>query len=88
MSSFECSVSSIYQKTQRASQLILSDCAQCEIGRETGGKSEPISVGLAGYKRAFRTDLLERDMEELPVADKAITLDIRPYGFAGVRLLP
>ena len=55
---------------------------------ETGGQSGPISMNIPGYRKAFRTDLLERDIEELQVENGRITFDIRSYGFAGIRLLP
>ena len=55
---------------------------------ETGGQSGHITVNTGQCKRAFRTDLLERDIEELKVANGKTTLEMRSYGFAGIRLLP
>lgn len=45
---------------------------------EVGGQSAPLVLRLKGCRRVVRTDLLERDQEEIPVA----------RGFAGLRLLP
>ena len=55
---------------------------------ETAGVGGPLSIGVKGTKRAIRTDLLERDRDEVPVVDGRISLDLRAYGFAAVRLLP
>jgi hypothetical protein len=55
---------------------------------ETAGRDGPFTIGLRGYARAFRTDLLERNLEELKVVDRKVTLDLRAHGFAAVRLLP
>jgi hypothetical protein len=55
---------------------------------EVGGKSGLISVGIEGYRRAFRTDLLERDIEELRVANGRTNVELCSYGFAGLRLIP
>jgi hypothetical protein len=55
---------------------------------ETAGKTGPLTIAATGYKRAVQTDLLERDLKELTMADGRITLDIRPHGFAAVRLVP
>jgi hypothetical protein len=55
---------------------------------ETAGRSGPIDIDTKGYKRVFLTDLLERNIEELPIADGRAILNLRPHGFAGLRLLP
>ena len=55
---------------------------------ETAGKPDAVRVGLKGYGRAIRTDLLERDQEEIPVAAGRIEIKTNPYGFSSVRLLP
>jgi len=55
---------------------------------ETGGQSGLISIDTTGYARAFRTDLLERDIEELPMVNGRLKFDLNSYGFAGLRLLP
>jgi hypothetical protein len=53
---------------------------------EVMGESGPLSVGVKGYSRAFRTDLLERDLQELPVVKETVTLELRAHGFGSVRL--
>jgi hypothetical protein len=55
---------------------------------ETAGRSGPVAIGVQGYGRAFRTDLLERNLEPLKISDGTLTLPIRAKGFAAVRLLP
>ena len=55
---------------------------------ETAGKSEPLAVAVGDYRRAVCTDLLERDLAELPVKDGKVSLPVRGHGFAGLRLLP
>jgi hypothetical protein len=55
---------------------------------ETAGQSGPLVVSAAGYRQAFRTDLLERDLEELPVRDGKVSLPLAAYGLAGLRLVP
>ncbi len=56
--------------------------------REISGNSNPVTVGLKGYKKAILTDLLERDKQELKIVDGQIKVNIKPNGFAGLRLLP
>jgi len=55
---------------------------------ETAGQSGPLSLQVHGYRRAMRTDLLERDREELRIANGKVTLELRAHGLAGVRLAP
>ena len=61
---------------------------------ETAGRSGPITIGVEGFDAAWRTDLLERDVEDLKVGDGTLTrggkltIDLRAHGFATVRLLP
>jgi len=55
---------------------------------ETAGLTGPVKVQVQGYKRAIRTDLLERDQEEVPVVNGTISLNLRALGFGSVRLLP
>jgi hypothetical protein len=55
---------------------------------ETGEQSESISIDAKGYQQAFRTDLLERDVEELEIVDGKVMLNLRSHGFIGLRLLP
>ena len=54
---------------------------------EFAGRAGALKVGVPGYRRAFRVDLLERDLEELPVAGNSVEIDMRAHGFAGLRLL-
>ena len=54
---------------------------------ETAGRTEPMTLEVKGYKRAFLTDLLERDIEELKVERGKLSIDLHAYGFAGLRLL-
>jgi hypothetical protein len=56
--------------------------------RETAGKAGPLRIPIPGYRRAVRTDLLERDVGPLAVTDGAVSVDLRPYGFAALRLVP
>lgn len=53
---------------------------------EIAGRSGPVSIGVDGYRRVFRTDLLERDLEELSVHNGSVSFDLRAYGFAALRL--
>jgi hypothetical protein len=55
---------------------------------ETAGKEEPLSIKVRGYTKAVEIDLLERDLKELPIKDGAVSLPIRPYGLAAIRLAP
>jgi hypothetical protein len=55
---------------------------------ETGGKADAVRVDVNGYSRAIRTDLLERDQEELPISAGHVEVRTNPYGFSSVRLLP
>jgi len=55
---------------------------------ETAGKAGPVAVWVRGFKRVILTDLLERDIKELKIEDERVQVDMRPHGFAAVRLLP
>lgn len=55
---------------------------------EVAGKAGPLVIATTGYKWAIQTDLLERDGKELDITDGKFTLDIKPHGFASVRLVP
>jgi hypothetical protein len=55
---------------------------------ETAGESGPITVTVPGYRRAIRTDLLERDLEPLAIEQGKIKLPLTAKGFSAVRLLP
>jgi hypothetical protein len=55
---------------------------------EVAGLPGPVNVRVGGFKRAIRTDLLERNLEELPVVNGRVSLGLRAHGFGAVRLLP
>jgi hypothetical protein len=55
---------------------------------ETSQRDGPMAIKVAGFTRAVRTDLLERDLEELNIKDGAVTVDLKGNGFAALRLLP
>ncbi len=52
------------------------------------GQSGRLSVGITGFQQARRTDLLEKDLGELEIADGRVVLDLPGRGFAGLHLLP
>ena len=54
---------------------------------ETAGHSGPLAIGVRGFRRALRTDLLERDLAELKIVDGEVTIDLRAHGFAALRLI-
>jgi len=55
---------------------------------ETAGKADTVRISLKGFSKAVRTDLLERDQSDLPIADGHIDAEMNPYGLCSVRLLP
>jgi hypothetical protein len=55
---------------------------------ETSGRTVNLRLPMVGFRRATRTDLLERDIAELPAAEGAVSLKLPAYGFAAVRLIP
>jgi hypothetical protein len=55
---------------------------------ETGGQSGPLAITLSGFRRAFRTDLLERNFEPLPIENGKVTFPLPAHGFGALRLLP
>jgi len=55
---------------------------------EVAGRSEPLSVGLKGYRKAVLTDLLERDIGDLKIVGDRVTIDLNAHGFSCLRLLP
>ncbi len=54
---------------------------------ETSGRSGPVEIGLKGYGRAVRTDLLERDGAPVPVVGGKVRVPLAAHGFASLRLL-
>jgi len=55
---------------------------------ETSGRSGPLAIGVRGFRRVVRADLLERDLEELKIINRKVTLNLRGHGFAALRLVP
>jgi len=55
---------------------------------ETAGQSGPLAVGVAGFRRAVRADLLERDLGPLPIRNGQVIIDLPASGFAALRLVP
>jgi hypothetical protein len=53
---------------------------------EIAGKSGPITIRAQGVRKAILTDLLERNLKNIPVRDDTVTLDLRAHGFAALRL--
>jgi alpha-mannosidase len=54
---------------------------------EIAGQTGPTRIQVPGCRRAWRTDLLERDLGELPVRRGVVELDLNAYGLASARLL-
>jgi hypothetical protein len=54
---------------------------------ETAERTAPLLIHVKGFRRAKRADLLERDMEELPIIRGVVDVPIRPRGLAAIRLL-
>jgi hypothetical protein len=55
---------------------------------EIAGKSGSSILDLHGYREAFITDLLERNIEPLQIKDGKVSVNLRANGFLGLRLLP
>ncbi len=55
---------------------------------ETAGHSGPVRIAVRGFGRAIRTDLLERDLDELPIRSGIVMLHLPAFGFGAVRLTP
>jgi hypothetical protein len=53
---------------------------------EVAGQSGPVSIRLSGYNHAEETDLLERVGKRLPILDGTARVDLKPNGYAAVRL--
>jgi len=54
---------------------------------ETAGRAGPMDIAVPSFTKATRTDLLERDLEQLRIVDGKTTIDLKPNGFAAVRLI-
>jgi hypothetical protein len=55
--------------------------------QEVAGQSGPLRIAVGDAGRAVATDLLERDLRPAPIANGELGIELRPYGFAAVRLL-
>ena len=55
---------------------------------EVAGQSGPATISVQGYTRALETDLLERELRELPVEDNEVAVDLKPHGLCALKLLP
>jgi len=55
---------------------------------ETAGRAGPLELGVAGFRKAVLTDLLERPIRPLPIRNGRIAIDLKPNGFAAVQLVP
>ena len=54
---------------------------------EIAGHTGPIRIQVPRCRRAWRTDLLERDLGELPIRHGVVELNVNAYGLASGRLL-
>jgi hypothetical protein len=54
---------------------------------EVAGESGPLNLRVRGFRRAIQTDLLERNLRELHIANGQVKVNLRGYGYAAVRLL-
>ncbi|MGA3166822.1 MAG: glycosyl hydrolase-related protein [Terriglobia bacterium] len=54
---------------------------------ETGGTSGPLRLGAGGFRRAYRCDLLERDLGELKMENGRVAVPLRANGFGSVGLV-
>jgi len=55
---------------------------------ERAGQSGPLKIAVPGYRRAMRTDLLERNQSTLVIASGETEVPIAAHGFVSIRLLP
>jgi alpha-mannosidase len=54
---------------------------------ETAGQPGPLRIGVAGFSQAVAADLLERDRSPLAIRDGAVEVDLKPHGYAALRLV-
>ena len=54
--------------------------------RETAGVGGPVTIDAPGFRRAVRLDLLERELDPVPLLAGRLTLDVPAHGFAAIRL--
>ena len=55
---------------------------------EVAGRGGKIPLLVNGVPRAVQTDLLERDRTALFRAGSVVFAEVKPHGYAAVRLLP
>jgi hypothetical protein len=55
---------------------------------EVAGKDGPLQIQAHGFTRAIETDLLERDLRSLRIANGELSVELRAHGLVAVRLLP
>jgi alpha-mannosidase len=55
--------------------------------QEVAGQSGPAGIALKGYRKVVQTDLLERDVKEVPIVNGKATLELRPHGLCALRLI-
>jgi hypothetical protein len=55
---------------------------------ETREEGTSVPLRVKGFRRAVRTDLLERDCGEVAIVHGELQVPIRPRGLAAIRLLP
>ena len=54
---------------------------------ESFGSSVKCNVRFAeGFKKAYLTNLMERDIEELPISDNSVSLELCPFEIVTLRL--
>jgi len=55
---------------------------------ETADRPGPTTIGVSGFKEAWRTDLLERDVgQQLPIQKGEVTVDLPARGLTSLRLV-
>ena len=55
---------------------------------ETAGRDGPLNIGIHRLSQAFAADLLERDQSPLSVRQGVVELNLKPHGYAALRLAP
>lgn len=54
---------------------------------ETAGQEGPLRIGVRGFAKAIATDLLERDQAALTIGNGAVEVNLKPHGYAALRLV-
>ena len=55
---------------------------------ETAGRDGPLKVGIQQLSQVFAADLLERDQNPLAIRQGVVELNLKPHGYAALRLSP